>query len=223
MVRLKFSCQDFLDLNPDWSDLILDSRRKSGCQVAPPCQRGVRPVPLVGVLYPGILSQLKKNSLRVVDKCQLVTIHSIDIPPLTSSLDKSVVPSLPWDAFGNLGQTSVRVGICRAAEIRVSPYQVTESNLQLRDLMWWGKTELTNPRELVCYQCTKMYWQQCEDTWIEAHADDLVPFCSTYIHVHLSGPGSGWRASQYGQWAESRDRLTWSRFLSMAVQIVLLY
>jgi hypothetical protein len=84
--------------------------------------------------------------------------------------DKFLDSGLPWEMLRVRGQHSVSVDIRRAAEVRGS-LQLTLSQIsRLETLRGRRRMESPNPREFVRYQCTKVHWWQCEDTWIEAPA-----------------------------------------------------
>jgi hypothetical protein len=52
----------------------------------------------------------------LAEKCQLGTIHYVDMATITGSLDKPVVAGPPLGHFGRLGST---LGNSRAAELGV--------------------------------------------------------------------------------------------------------
>jgi len=94
--------------------------------------RAVRTAPRLCLLYPGIRLNTEK---KIREKYQSGYSKSASWTRLigrhghrsTSSLDDSIVPGLPFDPLGDLGQPSVSAGLCRDAELKGSPHQLTLS------------------------------------------------------------------------------------------------
>jgi len=71
--------------------------------------------------------------------------------------------------LGDADRHFFSVDVFQAAYLTGSPHQLTSIRISRLET-WYVRRSmgLPNRREFTCYQCTRVHWLQCEDTWTAA-------------------------------------------------------
>jgi hypothetical protein len=136
----------------DWSCLRLDSLRKSGIHVEPPCLGRLLSVPCICVLHTGIRfktgggGDMDETLVRVVEECQLGTIQYAN---MATFWQVATTSCFHWDVLQDIS----KLGHCKYLPSNLTKGLSTpsniESNFSVRGLMWSAKND-TSKSSWIC-------------------------------------------------------------------------